>query len=184
MPATIVVAMRKAGIFGVQQRGKAALPEGSAQYGREIELQLARGLSLFTTEGFISAEAAEAYTRARELAERWGDRRQLFMAIYGLWQSANARCPLQTGLIGAKPAFSTAAGPRKSRLCGRQMPRKCRSRAPIWPERARSPCPQAGCCERQFGGQQEQSSGARHQRPLCALPLRRSMPAPDWVNRR
>ena len=52
----------------------AALPEGPARDGREIELQLARGLSLFTAEGFISAEAAEAYTRARELAEQRGDR--------------------------------------------------------------------------------------------------------------
>ncbi len=65
----------------------AALPEGPARDGREIELQLARGLSLFTAEGFISAKAAEAYTRARELAERRGDTRQLFTAVYGLWQS-------------------------------------------------------------------------------------------------
>ena len=36
----------------------AALPEGPARDEREIELQLARGLSLFTAEGFISAEAA------------------------------------------------------------------------------------------------------------------------------
>src|SRR5207247_5716524 len=66
-----------------------ALPEGPARDGREIELQLARGLSLFTAEGFISAEAAEAYARAREVAEQRGDPRQQFMAVYGLWQSAN-----------------------------------------------------------------------------------------------
>lgn len=65
----------------------AALPEGPARDGREIELQLARGLSLFTTEGFVSAEAAEAYARAHELAERRGDARQLFISVYGLWQS-------------------------------------------------------------------------------------------------
>jgi class 3 adenylate cyclase/tetratricopeptide (TPR) repeat protein len=65
----------------------AALPEGPARDGREIELQLARGLSLFTTQGFTSAEAAEAYARARELAEHGGDGRQLFTAVYGLWQS-------------------------------------------------------------------------------------------------
>jgi tetratricopeptide (TPR) repeat protein len=65
----------------------AALPEGPARDRREIELQLARGLSLFTTEGFISAEAAKAYVRARELAEQRGDARQLFTAVYGLWQS-------------------------------------------------------------------------------------------------
>jgi class 3 adenylate cyclase len=38
----------------------AALPEGPARDGREIELQLARGPSLFTAKGYRSAEAAEA----------------------------------------------------------------------------------------------------------------------------
>jgi predicted ATPase len=65
----------------------AALPEGPDRDGREAELQLARGLSLFTAEGFVSAGAAQAYSRARELAEQRGDARQLFVSIYGLWQS-------------------------------------------------------------------------------------------------
>src|SRR5262249_23228280 len=65
----------------------AVLPEGAACDGREIELQLARGLSLFTAEGFISVAAAEAYSRARELAEQRGDARQRFVAVYGVWQS-------------------------------------------------------------------------------------------------
>jgi class 3 adenylate cyclase len=67
----------------------AALPEGPTRDGREIELQLARGLSLFTAEGYGSAGAAEAYARARELAEQRSDPYQVFMAVYGLWQSAN-----------------------------------------------------------------------------------------------
>jgi class 3 adenylate cyclase len=67
----------------------AALPEGAARDGREIELQLARGLSLFTAQGYASAGAAEAYARARELAEQRSDPQRLFMAVYGLWQSAN-----------------------------------------------------------------------------------------------
>jgi tetratricopeptide (TPR) repeat protein len=67
----------------------AALPEGPARDGQELELQLARGLSLFTAEGFGAATALQAYTRARELAERRSDPRQQFMAVYGLWQSAN-----------------------------------------------------------------------------------------------
>ena len=74
------------------ERGLAALsglPEGSARDRREIELQLARGLSLFTAKGFSAAEAPEAYTRARELADQTGDPRQQFMAVFGLWQSAN-----------------------------------------------------------------------------------------------
>jgi tetratricopeptide (TPR) repeat protein len=65
----------------------ASLPERPARDGQETELQLARGLSLFTAKGFISAEAALAYARARELAEQRGNARQLFMAVYGLWQS-------------------------------------------------------------------------------------------------
>ncbi len=66
----------------------AALPEGPARDGLEIELQLTRGLSLFTAKGYISTEAADAYARASELAEQWGDARQLFTAVYGLWTSA------------------------------------------------------------------------------------------------
>jgi predicted ATPase len=61
-----------------------------ARDGLEIELQLARGLSLFTTEGFAARGATEIYTRACELAEQRGDPRQQFMAVYGLWQSANS----------------------------------------------------------------------------------------------
>jgi class 3 adenylate cyclase/tetratricopeptide (TPR) repeat protein len=68
----------------------AALQEGPARDGRETELQLARGLSLFTARGFISAEAAEAYARARELAERRGNAHQLFTAVFGLWQSTTS----------------------------------------------------------------------------------------------
>ncbi len=67
----------------------AALPEGAARDDREIGLQLARGSSLFTAEGYSSASAAEAYARARQLAEERDDPQQLFMAVYGLWQSAN-----------------------------------------------------------------------------------------------
>jgi len=65
----------------------AALPESRARDGREIELQLARGLSLFTAKGLEASEAAEAYTRARDLAEQQGDAAQLFVAVYGLWQA-------------------------------------------------------------------------------------------------
>jgi predicted ATPase/class 3 adenylate cyclase len=68
-----------------------ALAEGRERDRREIELQLARGLSLFTTEGFVSGAGGEAYERAHELSEQSGDTRQLFMAVFGLWVSANGR---------------------------------------------------------------------------------------------
>ena len=67
----------------------APLPAGPARDGREIDLQLARGLALFTAGGYSSAIAADAYARARELADQRGDPNQRFMAVYGLWQSAN-----------------------------------------------------------------------------------------------
>ena len=66
------------------------LPEGPARDGQEIELQLAKGLSLLTAESFMSTKAAQAYTRARELAERLDDTPPLFTAVYGLWQSTVA----------------------------------------------------------------------------------------------
>src|SRR5215472_8005318 len=76
--------------IGHFDRGLAILPalaEGASRDGWEIELQLARGLSLFTAEGFISPKAAAAYTRACTLAEHRGDVRQLFTAVFGLWTS-------------------------------------------------------------------------------------------------
>jgi predicted ATPase len=74
-----------------------SLPDGAARDGRETELQLARGLSLFTTEGFISKAAAESYTRARALAERRNDDRQLVMAIYGQWQGSTGTGNVSAG---------------------------------------------------------------------------------------
>src|SRR5262249_19194441 len=64
----------------------ATVPESRGRSGQEIELQLALGLSLFTVKGFEASEAAQAYTRACELAEQQGDADQLFVAVYGLWQ--------------------------------------------------------------------------------------------------
>jgi class 3 adenylate cyclase/tetratricopeptide (TPR) repeat protein len=65
----------------------AAVSENPARDGWEIELQLARGLSLFTAKGFEASEAAQAYARARELADQRKDDNQLFIAVYGLWQA-------------------------------------------------------------------------------------------------
>jgi predicted ATPase len=80
--------------IGNFERGLAILPElpgGSVRDQWEIELQLARGLSVLTTDGFASPKAFEIYGQARDLAEPRGDRRQLYMAEFGLWQTANGR---------------------------------------------------------------------------------------------
>jgi len=88
-------AVRQAHLEAIQhfERGLAelaALPESPSRDKREIELELAKGLSLLTAESFMSTRAAQAYTRARELAERLNLTPPLFTAVYGLWQSTVA----------------------------------------------------------------------------------------------
>jgi class 3 adenylate cyclase/predicted ATPase len=61
------------------------LPESPDRNGREIELQLALGLCLFTAKGAVAAKPP--YTRAHELAEKSGKPQQRFEALYGVWQS-------------------------------------------------------------------------------------------------
>ena len=64
-----------------------SLPESPVRNGREIELQLALGLCLFTAKGAVAAKLP--YMRAHELAERSGAPQQRFEALYGVWQSTN-----------------------------------------------------------------------------------------------
>jgi class 3 adenylate cyclase/tetratricopeptide (TPR) repeat protein len=64
-----------------------SLPETSARDACETEIQLALGVSSITVRGMGSSAVAEAYGRARELAERREDQRQLFEATYGIWQN-------------------------------------------------------------------------------------------------
>jgi predicted ATPase len=72
-----------------------SLPEGSTDREQEIELQLALGLCSYTSKGPSSREAEQAFTRACGLAERQSAARQLFQAVYGLWQiqAASGRIP-------------------------------------------------------------------------------------------
>jgi class 3 adenylate cyclase/predicted ATPase len=78
-----------------------SLPEGSTGSAQEIELQLALGLCSLQSKGASSREAGQAYIRACELAERRSDARQLFQAVYGLWQT-HAR----SGRIPSARSFS------------------------------------------------------------------------------
>ena len=63
----------------------ASLPDTAARDREEVDLLLARGVSLFTAKGFASAEASEAYARAQDLCEKLGDADRLFAAQWGLW---------------------------------------------------------------------------------------------------
>jgi len=56
----------------------------------ESDLQLALGVSFFSTKGLSCSEAASAYERARELCENSGDSARLFTALWGLWHSHNS----------------------------------------------------------------------------------------------
>ena len=79
-----------------------SLPESRVRNGREIELQLALGLCLFTVKGAV--EARLPYTRAHELAESSGEPQQQFEALYGVWHS------------NALSGRIAAAGPLSERL--------------------------------------------------------------------
>ena len=74
-----------------------SLPESPVRSAREIELQLALGLCLFTAKGAV--EAKPAYMRAHELAESSGEPQQRFEALYGVWQSTRT----SGGIAAASP---------------------------------------------------------------------------------
>jgi predicted ATPase len=74
-----------------------SLPESSVRNSREIELQLALGLCLFTAKGAVAAKPP--YARAHELAETSGEPQQRFEALYGVWQSTM----VSGGVTAARP---------------------------------------------------------------------------------
>jgi len=76
-----------------------SLEESLVRDGREIELQLALGLCLFTAKGALAAKPA--HTRALELAESSGEPQQRFEALYGVWQST--RDNVSGGIAAAVP---------------------------------------------------------------------------------
>jgi class 3 adenylate cyclase len=77
--------------IGHFERGLTALgslPQTQGRDGREVELQLARGISLLTAKGFDSPEAIEPFTRARDLSEKNGDADRHFVATWNVWLTA------------------------------------------------------------------------------------------------
>jgi class 3 adenylate cyclase len=102
-----------------------SLPESPLRNGREIELQLALGLCVFTAKGGV--EAKLPYTRAHELAERSGKPQQRFEALYGVWQSTMtsggiaAASPLSDRLLRmAEPEGDVGCGSRRIIASGRR----------------------------------------------------------------
>jgi predicted ATPase/class 3 adenylate cyclase len=74
--------------IGHLRRGIAALSsldETPARSRLELALQLALGPCLLATQGYRSADLKAAYLRAWAIAERLGDARALFAAMWGHW---------------------------------------------------------------------------------------------------
>jgi tetratricopeptide (TPR) repeat protein len=53
---------------------------------REVELQIELGVALMATRGFSIEEVKEVFARARELCIQLDDIKDLFPALFGLWQ--------------------------------------------------------------------------------------------------
>ncbi len=68
-----------------------SLPETEERDQQEIALQLGTGLSSLTAKGLGSPEAAEAYTRARDVCEKINDADRLFVALWNLWLTTAMR---------------------------------------------------------------------------------------------
>jgi class 3 adenylate cyclase/predicted ATPase len=71
------------------------LPNTPEHAREEIQLQNALGVSLITTRGPVP-EVEQAYLRARQLAERTGDTRQAYDAVWGLWYVNHMRMRFKT----------------------------------------------------------------------------------------
>ncbi|HEX9373530.1 MAG TPA: hypothetical protein VF897_21125, partial [Roseiflexaceae bacterium] len=89
------------GHFGSGIAALTSMPEGANRDRGEIELQLAKGLSLLTLKGFTSTEAVEAYARAKDLCERIADSDHLFVALWNLWMTTAVSNP-----VAARPLSS------------------------------------------------------------------------------
>jgi class 3 adenylate cyclase/predicted ATPase len=61
---------------------------GAERDATEIDLRLMLGLQTAIIEGAVSARTEQLYSDARTLAERIGDGKRLFAAIWGLWYNA------------------------------------------------------------------------------------------------
>jgi predicted ATPase len=63
---------------------------------QELDVQTALGLALRAIHGWSAPEAAQAYTRARELCQQVGDTPHLYKVLFGLWTSSIVRPEFQT----------------------------------------------------------------------------------------
>lgn len=68
-----------------------ALPPDAERDRLEAELRANLGAVLITAQGYGSAEADQAYSRALELEEQLGDSSGFFKALWGMWFTSSSR---------------------------------------------------------------------------------------------
>ncbi len=71
------------------------LPDDPQRVQQELSLQLAIGFALNAVKGWAAPEVESAFTRARELCRRSGDRAELFPAMLGIWAAYYLRGELR-----------------------------------------------------------------------------------------
>jgi class 3 adenylate cyclase/predicted ATPase len=61
----------------------ASLPESEGRLWQEIQLQSSLGVTMMAAKGFGSPDVLQAFSKARILSEKLGDKKQLFVALCG-----------------------------------------------------------------------------------------------------
>ncbi len=75
-----------------------ALPETPERQQKELLLLMNLGAALMSTQGFVSPQIEEVYSRARALCQQIGHSPYLLKALYGLWTVYVIRANYQTAL--------------------------------------------------------------------------------------
>ena len=77
---------------------------------QELQVQLARGMTLTAVEGFASPSVESAYARALALCEEVGNDQQKFVALVGLWQFSMVAGRLPTAVQLGRQLLAQAEG--------------------------------------------------------------------------
>ncbi|MFL5286469.1 MAG: AAA family ATPase [Rhodopila sp.] len=73
----------------------ARLPDGTARWRQELDLQSTLGVPLIVIKGMGAPEVGQAYARARELCFQLGDTSHLTAVLFGLWWFYQVRADLR-----------------------------------------------------------------------------------------
>jgi len=72
-----------------------ALPDTPERAQQELTLQIALGIPLGITKGYVSTEVKSVYDRARELCQQVGETPQLYSVLWALWRFYHVRAEFQ-----------------------------------------------------------------------------------------